>query len=548
MIKTKKIKIKINNRYIKYYKEKGYENVKGGCELIINVEDLPKQSHVKVDCICDNCGVETNIKYYNYISNIENQDIYLCKKCKYIKTKKTNIKKYGVKSTLQSKNVLEKIKKKNLEKYGVEHYSQSKEFKDKITTKNKEKYGVDWFFQSKEYKEDKKAIFLEKYDVEYYSQTDEYNIKRKSTTLKKYGVEHYSQSTEFKKSISTKLLKKYKDININIIENKKDTFIILCEHGHKYEISKDLLKNRLRFNINHCLICNPIDSHQSDKENQLYDFIKENYDGEIIKSDRKILNGKELDIYLPDLKLAFEFNGVYWHNELYKDNKYHLNKTEECLEQDIQLIHIWEDDWLYKNIIVKSMILNKLGKTKTKIYARKTEIKEVTDNKLIRMFLDKNHLQGFVGSKVKLGLYYNNELVSLMTFGKKRTAMNSSSKEGEFELLRFCNKLNTNVIGGASKLFKYFITNHKPLEITTYADRSHSNGNLYEKLGFNFIHKTPQNYFYVIDGIRKHRFNYRKDKLIRDGYDGNMTEHEIMLSRNIYRIYDSGSLKYIMNL
>ena len=206
--------------------------------------------------------------------------------------------------------------------------------------------------------------------------------------------------------------------------------------------------------------------------------------------------------------LAFEFNGVYWHNELYKNKNYHLEKTEKCLKQGIQLIHIWEDDWNYKQEIVKSMILNKLGKTHNKIYARKCEIKEINNNKLIKKFLDQNHIQGSIGSFIKMGLFYDNELVSLMTLGKKRKFMNSSSKDGEWELLRFCNKLNTNVIGGASKLFKYFIKKYNPKEIITYADRSYSNGNLYKQLGFNFLHKTEPNYYYVIDGIRKHRFGF----------------------------------------
>jgi len=192
------------------------------------------------------------------------------------------------------------------------------------------------------------------------------------------------------------------------------------------------------------------------------------------------------------------------------------------------------------------MILNKLHKNETRIYARKTELREITDNKLIRDFLDNNHLQGFIGSKIKLGLFYDDELISLMTFGKKRIIMNSKSKnENDYELLRFCNKLNNSVIGGASKLYKHFIKTHNPSEITTYADRSHSQGKLYEKIGFVFVHKTTPNYYYIIDSIRKNRFNYRKDKLIRDGFDNKMTEHEIMLERNIYRIYDSGSLKFI---
>ena len=544
MILTEKVKIKINNRYVKYYKNLGY-NIKGRDEIEISVDDLPKQSHIEVKCECDNCKAITTIKYYNYMNNIKKQNIYLCKKCKHIKTEKTNIELYGVKSTLQSKEVLEQIEQHNIDNYGVDHYSKTVEFKEKIKKKNNDKYNVDWYFQSDEYKKIKKDIFIKKYNVEYYSQTEEFNQKRIETTTEKYGVEHYSKTKEFKQKIVNNTLKKYLYKNIKIIDYTNEEYTILCKRGHNFSISKSLLKNRLRFNVEPCIICNPIHSHSSDKENKLLNYIKDNYDGKIINSDRNILSGKELDIYLPDLKLAFEFNGVYWHNELNRENNYHLNKTEKCLEKEIQLIHIWEDDWIYKEDIVKSMILNKLKKTNNSIYARKTELREITDNKLIRNFLDNNHIQGFVGSKIKIGLYYNNELVSLITFGKKRIAMNSNSKNNnEYELLRFCNKLNTNVIGGASKLFKYFIKIFNPSEIITYADRSHSQGKLYEILGFNFIHKTSSNYYYVIGGIRKHRFNYRKDALVKQGYDKNMTEHEIMLIRKIYRIHDSGSLKY----
>jgi len=197
-----------------------------------------------------------------------------------------------------------------------------------------------------------------------------------------------------------------------------------------------------------------------------------------------------------------------------------------------------------KQEIVKSRILNLLGKTPNKIYARKCEVKEINDNKLVRDFLENNHQQGFVGSQIKLGLFYNNELVSLMIFGSKRKFMKQNNSDNVYEMLRFCNKLNTSVIGGADKLFKYFIKNYQPKEVISYADRSWSQGELYKKLGFEFVSKTPPNYYYVIDGFRKHRFGFRKDKLISDGFDSNKSEHEIMLERKIYRIYDSGSLKF----
>ena len=236
---------------------------------------------------------------------------------------------------------------------------------------------------------------------------------------------------------------------------------------------------------------------------------------------------------------------MYWHNENYVESDYHLKKTELSESKNIKLIHIYEDDWLYKQDIVKSRILNLLNFTPNKIYARKTEIKEISDNILLREFLEKNHIQGFIGSQVKIGLFYNNELVSLMTFGKQRKNMGTKSFPDKYELLRFCNKLNTTVIGGASKLFKYFTNNYKPKEIITYADRSWSQGNLYNQLGFEFVHKSQPNYFYVVDGLRKNRFNFRKDILIKEGFDPNKSEREIMLDRIIYRIYVSGKLKFI---
>jgi len=204
---------------------------------------------------------------------------------------------------------------------------------------------------------------------------------------------------------------------------------------------------------------------------------------------------------------------------------------------------IFSDEWENNKQIVKSRILNILGRSE-KIYARKTQIKEIIDNKLIREFLNKNHIQGFVGSVVKLGLFYNNELVSLMTFGNLRKNLGQKSKEGSYELLRFCNKLNTTVVGGASRLFKYFLNNYDVNYILSYADRRWSKGSLYLNLGFDYKSITVPNYYYIIDNKREYRFNYRKDKLIRDGYDPNKTELQIMTERGYYRVFDKGSIKF----
>ena len=238
---------------------------------------------------------------------------------------------------------------------------------------------------------------------------------------------------------------------------------------------------------------------------------------------------------------------MFWHSNKFKKNDYHLNKTEECEKQGIQLLHIFEDEWINKQEIVKSVIKSKLNILENIIYGRKCIVKKV-DNELCSNFLNKNHLQGNIGSSVKLGLFYNDELISVMTFGKKRISMgNKVNVDYEYEMYRFCNKINYKIHGGASKLLNYFIKTYQPKSILTFADRRYSNGIFYEKLGFQFQYKTKPNYFYILPGeIKKHyRFKFRKDVLVKEGYDSLKTEFQIMDECGYLRIYDCGSIKFI---
>ena len=270
-------------------------------------------------------------------------------------------------------------------------------------------------------------------------------------------------------------------------------------------------------------------------------------------NNRKILKGKEIDIYIPDAKFGIEINGLYWHSNLYKSDDYHLNKTKLCEQQEIQLIHIFEDEVFEKLPIIISLISSKINIIKNKIYARKTIIKEINDNAIIKNFLENNHLQGVVGSNVKLGLFYNNELVSLMTFGKKRLSMGNKIRvDNEYEMYRFCNKLNTTIIGGASKLLTYFIKTYNPKSIISYANRRYSNGKLYKQLGFEFKGNSDVNYFYVNSRVneykRHYRFGFRKDILVKEGFDASKTEHQIMLERGYSKIYDCGNMRFEISL
>ena len=175
------------------------------------------------------------------------------------------------------------------------------------------------------------------------------------------------------------------------------------------------------------------------------------------------------DIYLPELKLGIECDPTVTHNSSVsdpwgqppKDSKYHQMKTDMCESQGVRLIHLFGYEWNHKRAIMESILRNVLGKNDRRIYARKCELREVsyTDSKV---FLIDNHRQGFANSSVRLGLYYQNELVSLMTFGKIRRTIGTNKDVEGWELIRFCNTLNTSVVGGASKLFKHFVDTYHP--------------------------------------------------------------------------------------
>lgn len=291
-----------------------------------------------------------------------------------------------------------------------------------------------------------------------------------------------------------------------------------------------------------CPICG---NNMSLAEKEIEDYVKSFG----IKTETKVRgilsNNKEIDILIPELNIGIEYDGLKWHSDEFKDKNYHLNKTEECKKLGIRLVHIFEDEWMNKKEIIKSIIRNIIGKTENKIYARKCIIQNVNDNEK-KEFLEKNHIQGNVNSQINLGLYHDGELVSLMCIGKPRINLGrKTSLEDEYELLRFCNKLNTNIVGGASKLFKYFITNYNPTLTTSYCDYRWSIGNMYKALGFTLSHHSQPNYYYIIGNNRKNRFKYRKSELIKEGFDPEKSEKEIMEERGIHRIYDCGSLVYI---
>lgn len=435
-----------------------------------------------------------------------------------------------------SADIKNKRKMTSIERYGVENPMMFNDIKNLHKKSINDKYGVDFISQIDSVKDKKIENNLIKHGVEYNSQRDDIKkILRNSLNGRRDSI-NLSNRIE----IDNYLNHKISNLGMSYISSSGSNYTIKCQNEHEFDIHKNMLNDRLSNKNVICTVCNPIDS-SSDSENNLFLFISNGYDGLILRNDRTTI-GKELDIYLPDLNLAFEYNGVFWHSDNFKENNYHIDKTDMCEKLGIKLIHIWEDDWLFKNDIVKSRILNLLN-CSNKIWARRCKILLVSNNDS-RKFLNENHIQGYSISKINIGLFHNSELVSIMTFGGLRKSLGQNSKEGYWELLRFCNKKNTSVVGGASRLFKFFITNYCPISIISYADRCWSNGNLYRRLGFSFVKKTKPNYYYVVDGIRRNRFSYRKDILVKRGYDKSLSESKIMKSLGYNKIYDSGSLKY----
>lgn len=419
--------------------------------------------------------------------------------------------------TTKQEATKEKRKQTCLEKYGTTQYMSTKDFKEKSAITNEKLYNSKNVFGSPEIIE-----------------------KIKATKLANCSLHNEQQTIEKCKQVFEKYKELLKDF-VEVLSYSNDVFTCKCKTCNKIFTTRyQNIYNRYNGNRIICTECNPLESGTSAPEQEIYHYIKSLFEGkntEIINKCRSVLPNLELDIYIPEHKLAIEYNGLYWHNETNLNNNYHVNKTNLCEEKDIQLIHVFEDEWRDKQDIVKSRLKGMLGLNNV-IYARHCKCREVSSQDAIK-FLNENHLQGAIGSTYRYGLYYEDKLVSLMTFGKSRFNKN------EFELLRFCDVLWTSVVGGASKLFKHFAVAHSEIkEVTSYADRRWSRGNLYEKIGFVKESVSKPSYFYIVDGHRENRVNYQKHVLITQGYDKNKSEHEIMKERGIYRIYDCGTLKY----
>lgn len=544
------------NEFVKKY---GYEDLiwkQRVYNYMYNITELP---------ICPNCGGLVNFRcrtdqlYATYCSpkccgeyNIDKSAII---------RKDTVNAKYGCDNVFQLDEIKEKIMNTSLEKYGCEYPNQSKMVKDKIIQTCREKYNVDYYLQSDISLEKRKQTNLVKYGNVSPFGNGEVKEKIKQTMLVKYGVEHPMHSEEIKRGMCETNIQRYgcdnPSKNKEIIEKIKQNVVkfhinddrkpelrkeqwnidvkylgngiysFICpDCGEYQELDYHFISNRVKHNHIICSKCNP--PYSSMSENEINTFVNEL--GFECYKNRKGWN-YELDVYIPELSIGIEYNGLYWHSEDYKERTYHLDKKKYFEELSIDLIQIWEDDWQNKKDIVKSLIKTKIKKSDLIIESTECEI-FILDQNNSKIFFNENHISGYLGGELNIGLLYNNDVISMMLFKK--------GDNDNYELVQFGTLNNTFVIGGYEKIFNYFKSNYKSNLITTYSDNVISNEKIYTKLGFETDNNVIMDYYWF-KGNTKYVKNYFNNTI---SLMNEQTIDDILYERGYVKIYTAGLKKW----
>jgi hypothetical protein len=289
-------------------------------------------------------------------------------------------------------------------------------------------------------------------------------------------------------------------------------------------------------------------SYISKAEQELCDFIR-SLDPEmvVVQSDKKLLKGRELDVYIPAKKFAVEFNGLFWHSEAAgKGKTYHHDKWLACKLAGVQLVQVWEDDWARNPEQVKRMVAHKLGLSgERKVFARRSEVVQV-DKLTAEAFLGRNHVQGFASGsyyfalveKLPVGVSGPGNVLAVLVLRRESDGVT-------LNIIRYATSVN--MVGGFTKLLSFVERSLVVSGFVTFADHSVSDGGLYEGNGFIADKILAPDYMYVVDGVRKHKFGYRLKKFQSDPgllWEPNLTERELAELNGLDRVWDAGKTRY----
>lgn len=454
-----------------------------------------------------------------------------------LKRKDTVKERYGVDSVMHLEATKESLKKTNLAIYGVDFASKSIAIKKKIEVTNLRKYGVKAPAQNSEIKEKIKNTTQERHG---------YNTILSSPSFREHQIKS-SKKIFYESLISgTRLQGKVKPLFTweHFLETPKEKYqefpweCLTCGTHFSFFLENGLVPR--------CPTCYPLlRAGESLMEKELQSLLSE----EFLVENRKlnIIFPYELDIFFPNHNIGIEFNGLYWHSEsAKKDKNYHLNKTLLCESKGIDLIHVFEWQWVSQKAIIMSIILNRLGSSKiVRTGAREYKIEKVS-TPIERSFLEENHIQGYVPSKVCYGLVdKKGELIQIASFGYSRF-----NHDYEWELLRSCSKIDNSIHGGLSKLMSFFIKEQSPHNLISYCDRGLFNGKGYISSGFTLLEPTAPSYWYTKNHKTvESRYSYQKHKL-KDKlmvFDESLTEWENMQLNGYDRIWNCGNKVFVID-
>jgi very-short-patch-repair endonuclease len=464
---------------------------------------------------------QTNLEKYGVDNPLQSSEIKE-------KVKQTNLERYGAINPQQSPAIIDKTKKTNRKRYGHDYPSQSPEVKTKTKQTNIERYGVECTLQVDVVKEKIKATNIERHGVAHPAQSPAVQTKTKQTNQAKYGVDHARQAPEVRETIKKTMWTRY---GVNFYAQRhipKETLDIL---NNREALSSALVGNNFtslgerlgvcagtvaRYAYKHGLECPTI---QSFSEIEISEFLTAN----AIKHERgnrSVIKPKELDFWLPDHNLAIEFNGIYWHSSKFKDKDYHLNKTLACSSQGVQLLHIFEDEWVSHKESLKKKILHLCGKTEKVIGARKLNITECSEQG-ITTFIDDNHVQGSTNAGThNLKVTHNNSLVAAVVLTKTAVA-------GEVEMVRFCTDQLATYPGLMSKVVSFVKKTYHYHRMISFADLRLSNGDVFRKSGWREISRVPPDYQLVL-------------KNTQVGKSSDIGDSDML------QIYDCGKIEYMI--
>lgn len=476
--------------------------------------------------------------------------------------KKTNLEKYGKEWYSQTNEWNIKVKETSINKFGVEHYSQTEEHQDRVIKSNlakrgvrhvmhdvsvrqsvKEtcniKYGTDTPLTNSHVKDKIKNTVMERYGVDnpLKSKTIRDNIKQ--TNLKKYGHEHHMQNAAVAELAGSSRKENYYTPDTLLKLNDKEWLMTNQKDKTIHELAEILgvsASNLAKYFHKHGI---EIQYHNvTALERKIYEYFQ-SLGFNVQLKNRSIIAPKEIDILFVDFNFGIEINGGYWHSEQFQPNRFaQLEKVELAKNKGVELWHFW--DWELNNNweLIISKLRHRLGLSK-KIYARQTTVKPV-NHTVASAFLEHAHIQGSCNSQVKLGLYQNEQLCMVATFGKGRY-----SQKYKWELLRLAADRNLTVVGGASKLMEYFKRHFMQASdvLVSYCHRRFSRGNVYKCAGFTLSHISEPGYVYIKGGLPAGSRNCWQKHMMAEklpNFDPALTGNQNMSNNGYYRAWDCG--------